>query len=180
MDCVAGLNSAPAGMSALSLMFSVKPWESLLVVDDSVAAPSQPCCRLTSPQASPSKCISTQVAGRDTPRCTVPSQPESRGMNWVSPPSTETVFSIVLLSSALLVQKEKDLVAPLLVRRIPAPSHVAARGLKSDASERGVQRLELSAWVGAERTGAMVEERARQRERTDLSVPDAKQEGDIM
>ena len=103
-----GLNSAPAGMSAFSLMFSVKPWVVPPVVDDNVAAPSQPCCRLTSPQARPSMCISTQVAGREMPRCTVPTQPESRGTNWVSPLSTETVLSIVLLSSALLVQKEKD------------------------------------------------------------------------
>lgn len=88
---------------------------------------------------------------------------------------------MVLLSSALLVQKEKDLVAPLLVRRTPiCPPHVVARGLKSDPSERGVQRLECSAWVGAQRTGAMVEERARQRERRDFSVPDAEWEGDIM
>ena len=80
-----------------------------------------------------------------------------------------------------MVQKEKDFVAPLLVRRTPVPLHVgASRGSKRDLSERGIQGLEVSAWVGAERTGVMVVERARQRERTDLSVPDAKYEGDIM
>ncbi len=71
--------------------------------------------------------------------------------------------------------------APLLVRRTPTfPLHVGAesRGLKRDSSERGIQGFEVWAWVGAERTGLMVE-RARQRERTDLSVPDAKYEGDI-
>ena len=70
--------------------------------------------------------------------------------------------------------------APWLVRRRPIPLQVAARGSKRDLSERGIQGLEVSAWVGAERTGEMAVERARQRERTDLSVPDAVYEGDIM
>lgn len=70
--------------------------------------------------------------------------------------------------------------APLFVRRIPTPLHVGARGSKRDLSERGIQGVAASAWVGAERTGAMVVERARQRERTDLSVPDAEYEGDII
>ena len=69
--------------------------------------------------------------------------------------------------------------APLLVSRTPTPLHVGARGSKRDLSERGTQGLDVWAWVGAERTGAMAE-RARQRERTDLSVPDAKYDGDIM
>ena len=66
--------------------------------------------------------------------------------------------------------------APLLVSRMPEPLHVACRGSKRDLSERGIQGLEVAAWVGAERTGVMVVERARQRERTDLSVPDAARE----
>lgn len=92
----------------------------------------------------------------------------------MSPLLTETDVSMVRLSSALLVQKEKDFVAPLLVSRTPMPLQLGARGSKRDLSERGIQGLELWAWVGAERTGVMVVEKARQRERTDFSVPDAK------
>ena len=64
--------------------------------------------------------------------------------------------------------------APLFVRRMPTPLHVAWRGSKRDLSERGTQALEVSERVGAEKTGVTVVDRARQRERTDLSVPDAK------
>ena len=85
---MAGLNNAPAGMSGLSLMFSLKPWLVPSVVDESVAPPSHPCCRLTSPQAVPAMFSSTHVAGRKSPRCTVPDQPEARETNWVSPLST--------------------------------------------------------------------------------------------
>ncbi len=98
----------------------------------------------------------------------------------MSPLLTVTVFNMVRLSSALLVQKEKDFVAPLLESRTPTPSHVAARGSKRDLSERGIQGLDVWAWVGAERAGVILVDRARHRERTDLSVPDAKYEGDIM
>lgn len=171
---VVGLKKAAAGISVFSLMFAVKPWLEPSVVDASVAPPSHPCCKLTSPYApAETRLISTHVAGMASPRCTVPVQPVVRGTNVVTPLSTETVFNMLRLSSALFDQNENDFEAPLLVRRTPAPLHVAARGSKRDLSERGIHRLEVSERVGAERTGAMVE-RARQRERTDLSVPDAK------
>ena len=63
---------------------------------------------------------------------------------------------------------------------MPVPLHVGARGSKRDLRERGTQGLEGWAWVGTERTGVMVAENARQRERTDLSVPDAMYEGDMI
>ena len=151
-------------------------------MDASVAPPSHPCCRLTSPHAIPvvaSKFISTHVAGRTSPRCTVPAQPLLRGTKTVLSLWTETLFSSERESSSLLVQNEKDLEAPWLVRRMPTPSHAAARGSKTDFRERGVHGWEVSEMVGAERTGAMMVERARQKERTDLSVPDAKYEVDI-
>ena len=97
----------------------------------------------------------------------------------MSPLLTETDVNMVRLESALLVQKEKDFVSPLFVSRTPTPLHVASWRSKRDFSERGIQGLAVSARVGAERTGATVVERARQRERTDLSVPDATL-GDIM
>ena len=140
---MAGLKNAAAGTFEFSLMFLVKPWLPPLVVDVSVAPPSHPCCRLTSPQAVPTMFISTHVAGSASPRCTVPAQPLSRDTNFVSPLLTVTSFSLVRLSSALLVQKEKDFVAPWLVRRTPIPLHVGARGSKRDLSERGIQGLEL-------------------------------------
>lgn len=97
LPCFLGLNSAPAGMSDLSLMFSVKPWLVPPVVEESVAPPSQPCCRLTSPHAVPAMFSSTHVAGRDSPRCTVPAQPLLRDTNLVSPLLTVTALSLVRL-----------------------------------------------------------------------------------
>ena len=79
-----------------------------------------------------------------------------------------------------MAHKETDFGAPLLVSKTPTPSHVAARGSKRDLSEREIQGLDVWAWVGAERAGVILVERARHRERTDLSVPDAKYEGDII
>ena len=65
---MAGLKNAAAGMFGFSLMLTVKPSVVPPVVDDRVAAPSQPCCRLTSPQAVPTMFNSTHVAGSASPR----------------------------------------------------------------------------------------------------------------
>lgn len=49
----------------------------------------------------------------------------------------------------------------------------AALGSKRDLKERGIQGLVFPIGAGAEWAGRMVAERARQRARTDRSVPDA-------
>ena len=56
---------------------------------------------------------------------------------------------------------------------MPPHKFDAARGSKRDFSERGIQGLVSPVGAGAERTGRMQVERARQRVRTDRSVPDA-------
>ena len=88
-------SGAQFGPAHLSLTFFVKPqtvWSSVAPVAWTVAAPSQPISRLTSPSAAPGTMLSSiQVAGRRAPRWTWPTKPSGRVTAWEAPPARVTV-----------------------------------------------------------------------------------------